>query len=227
MDRGEFLGRVSLFQDLTLRERQDIQGLFREQQLERDQFIFLEGDAAEYVYIVFEGRVKIVKQAPSGKEVILEVFAAGDVFGGATLLLPRHPATAVSMEPGSLLCLPRLDYLALLKRFSPMALQLIELLRQRLSEAHQVIRGLAADRVETRVARLLFKLADKTGVQGDGGTRLGLHLTRQDIADMVGCTLETAIRTLSRWQKEGLIKTEEGIITILNRQELERLLGAG
>jgi CRP/FNR family transcriptional regulator len=57
--------------------------------------------------------------------------------------------------------------------------------------------------------------------------RLGLHLTRQDIADMVGCTLETAIRTLSRWQKEGLIKTEEGIITILNRQELERLLGAG
>jgi CRP/FNR family transcriptional regulator len=108
-----------------------------------------------------------------------------------------------------------------------MALQLIELLRQRLSEAHQVIRGLAADRVETRVARLLFKLADKTGVQGDGGTRLGLHLTRQDIADMVGCTLETAIRTLSRWQKEGLIKTEEGIITILNRQELERLLGAG
>jgi len=98
---------------------------------------------------------------------------------------------------------------------------------QRLSEAHQVIRGLAVERVETRVARLLFKLADKTGVPGNDGTRLGLQLTRQDIADMVGCTLETAIRTLSRWQKESLIKTQEGVITILNRQELGRLLGSG
>jgi CRP/FNR family transcriptional regulator len=227
MDRGEFLGHVSLFRGLGQRERKEIQGLFQEQRVDRDQFIFMEGDAAEYVYIVLDGKVKIVKQAPTGKELILEVFAPGEVFGGATLLLDRHPASAVSMEPGVLLRLPRADYHALLKRFPPMAFQIIGLLRHRLAEAHQVIRGLAAERVETRVARLLFRLADKTGVPGDGGTRLGLHLTRQDIADMVGCTLETAIRILSRWQKEGFIKTEEGVITILNRQELSRLLGPG
>ena len=74
------------------------------------------------------------------------------------------------------------------------------------------------------MARLLFKLADKIGAPAGNGTRLQLQLTRQDVADMVGCTLETAIRILSRWQKEGLIKTEEGVITILNRQELSRLL---
>jgi CRP/FNR family transcriptional regulator len=227
MDRGEFFGRVSLFHGLGERERKEIEGLFHEQRVERDQFLFLEGEAADYVYLVFEGKVKIVKQAPSGKEMILEVFAAGEVFGGAALLLPRHPASAVSMEPGIVLRLPRADYQALLKRFPPLALQIIELLRQRLGEAHQVIRGLAAERVETRVVRLLFKLADKIGVPGEGGTRLGLHLTRQDIADMAGCTLETAIRILSRWQKEGLIKTEEGVITILNRRELGRLLGSG
>ena len=224
MDRGEFLGRVSLFRDLADQERKEIQGKFREHRVERDQFLFLEGESAEYVYIVFEGKVKIVKQAFGGKEMILEVFAPGEVFGGATLLLPRHPASAVAMEPGMVLCLPRADFRALLKRFPPMALQIIELLRQRLGEAHRVIRGLAAERVEARVARLLFKLADKTGVPGDGGTRLGLQLTRQDIADMVGCTLETAIRVLSRWQREGLIKTQEGVITILSRQELGRLL---
>jgi CRP-like cAMP-binding protein len=227
MDKGEFLGRAGLFRTLTERDRKEIQGLFNEQRVERDQLLFLEGDAAEYVYIVLEGKIKIVKQSPGGKEIILEVFAPGEVFGGATLLLPRHPATAVSMEPGAVLCLPRGDYQALLKRIPPMAFQVIELLRHRLGEAHQVIRGLAAERVETRVARLLFKLADKTGTPGAGGTRLGLHLTRQDIADMAGCTLETAIRILSRWQKERLIKTEEGVITILNHQELGRLLGPG
>jgi CRP/FNR family transcriptional regulator len=224
MDRLEFLARVSLFRDLTAAERREIQGLFSDQKLDRDQFIFLEGDPAEHVYVVVEGKVKIVKQAPSGKELILEVFGPAEVFGGATLLLDRHPASAVAMEAGHLLRLPRTEYHALLKRFPPMAFQVIERLGYMLREAHQVIRGLAAERVEARVARLLFKLADKTGSPGEGGTRLGLHLTRQDIADMAGCTLETAIRVLSRWQKEGLIKTEEGIITILNRAELGRLL---
>jgi CRP/FNR family transcriptional regulator len=227
VDKSEFLGRVSLFKSLGQRERKEIQELFHEQRVERDQIVFLEGDPAEYVYIVVEGKIKIVKQAPTGKELILEVFAPAEVFGGATLLLDRHPASAISMEPGVLLGVARADYQALLKRFPPMALQIIELLRHRLAEAHQVIRGLAAERVETRAARLLFKLADKTGTPAEGGTRLGLHLTRQDVADMVGCTLETAIRILSRWQKDGLIKTEEGVITILNRAELGRLLGPG
>ena len=224
MDREEFLGRAGLFRDLSIPERREIQGLFVEHRLDRDQLIFLEGDAAEFVYVVVEGRVKIVKQAPSGKEVILEIFSPAEVFGGATLLLDRHPATAVAMEAGVVLCLPRAHYQALLKRFPPLAFQIIERLAERLRDAHQVIRGLAADRVEARTARLLFKLADKIGVPAGGGTRLPLHLTRQDVADMVGCTLETAIRILSRWQKEGLIKTEEGVITILNRQELDRLL---
>jgi len=224
IEKDEFLARVRLFQDLTARERREIQGLFVEQRVERDQFIFQEEDPAEYVYIVVEGKVKIVKQAPGGKEVILEVFAPAEIFGGATLLLERHPASAVAMEPGMILRLPCAHYQALLKRFPPLAFQIIERLADRLREAHQVIRGLAADRVEARMARLLFKLADKIGMPAGTATRLGLHLTRQDIADMVGCTLETAIRILSRWQKEGFIKTEEGVITILNRPELDRLL---
>ena len=120
MEKDEFLGRVRLFQDLTPRERRDIQGLFAEQRVERDQYIFLEGDAADYVYVVVEGKVKIVKQAPGGKEVILEVFAATEVFGGATLLLDRHPASAVAMEPGVVLRLPRAHYKALLQRFPPL-----------------------------------------------------------------------------------------------------------
>ncbi len=102
-----------------------------------------------------------------------------------------------------------------------------ELLHPALGEAHQVIRGPTDERGEARVARLLFKLADKTGLPGHGGVRLGLQIIRQDIADMVGCTLETAIRILSRWQKEHLIKTREGVITILNRRELGCLVEPG
>jgi len=224
MERAEFLGRVGLFRNLTPRDQTEVAGLFHEQRVEPDQLLFLEGDPAEYVYVVAEGKVKIVKQAPGGKEIILEVFGPGEVFGGATLLLPCHPASAVVMERGLVLRLPRLDYHALLTRYPPLAVEVIELLRQRLAEAHQIIRGLAAERVEARMARVLFKLAEKTGTSAADGIRLGVHLTRQDLADMVGCTLETAIRVLSRWQKEGLIKTEEGLITILDRAGLQRVL---
>jgi CRP/FNR family transcriptional regulator len=158
--------------------------------------------------------------------MILEVLAPPEVFGGATLLLDHHPASAMAMEPGLLLRLARPHYQALLRRVPALAFQIIERLADRLQQAHQAMRGLAIERAEARVARLLFKLADKVGVRAAGGIRLGLQLTRQEIADMVGCTLETAIRILSRWQKEGLIRTEEGVITILNRHELERVLAS-
>ena len=224
MERAGFLGRVGLFRNLTPRDRAEIAGLFHAQRVEPDQLLFLEGDPAEYVYVVEEGKVKIVKQAQGGKEIILEVFGPGEVFGGATLLLPWHPASEVVMERGVVLRLPHPDYHALLTRYPPLAVEVIELLRQRLAEAHRIIRGLAAERVEARMARALFKLAEKIGTPAADGIRLGVHLTRQDLADMVGCTLETAIRVLSRWQKEGLIKTEEGLITILDRAGLQRVL---
>ncbi len=224
MERAGVLGRVGLFRNLTRRDQGEVAGLLHEQRVEPDQPLFLEGDPADYVYVVAEGKVKIVKQAPGGKEIILEVFGPGEVFGGATLLLPWHPASAVGMERGVVLRLSRPDYQALLTRYPPLALEVIELLRQRLAEAHQIIRGLAAERVEARMARVLFKLAERTGTLAAGGIRLGVQLTRQDLADMVGCTLETAIRVLSRWQKEGLIKTEEGRITILDRAGLQRVL---
>ncbi len=227
MERAGFLGRVGLFRNLTPRDQGEIAGLFHEQRVEPDQRLFLEGDPADYLYVVAEGKVKIVKQAPGGKEIILEVFGPGEVFGGATLLLPWHPASAVVMERGVLLCLSQPQYHALLTRYPPLAVEVIELLRQRLAEAHQIIRGLAAERVEARMARVLFQLAEKAGTPAVGGIRLGVHLTRQDLADMVGCTLETAIRVLSRWQKEGLIKTEEGFVTILDRAGLQRMLESG
>ncbi len=226
MDRAAFLGRAALFRELGPAERREIQALFSEQRVERDEFIFQEGDPAAFIYVVVEGKVKIVKQAPNGKEMILEVFAPPEVFGGATLLLEHHPASAVAMEPSLLLRLARPHYRALLRSVPALALLIIERLAERLQQAHQAIRDLAIERAEARVGRLLFKLADKVGIPTAGGTRLGLQLTRQEVADMVGCTLETAIRILSRWQKEGLIKTEEGVITILDRREIERLLAS-
>jgi len=71
---------------------------------------------------------------------------------------------------------------------------------------------------------ILKELAERAGVQKDNKIVIRLPLTRQDIAEMTGTTVETAIRVMSRWKKQGIINTERGYIEILNRRELERLL---
>jgi len=80
------------------------------------------------------------------------------------------------------------------------------------------------DRVEQRIAHILLKLAGKVGVSEKGGIMINLPLTRQDLADMAGTTVETAIRVMSRFTKSRIIKPANGRIFLLNRQALERIL---
>lgn len=82
-----------------------------------EHYIFHQGDEADAVWIVAEGRVRMLRHASPGKEVILELLGPGEVFGGATLLLSRNPATAQAATPVTLLRIPRSAYLALLEQY--------------------------------------------------------------------------------------------------------------
>lgn len=212
-----------MFADLGRAEVEEVAALFREERYEKDRYIFHEGDPADWVYLVADGKVKIVKQAPTGRETILEVWPPGEIFGGAAILAEHHPASAAAMERATVLKLSRQDFRALLGRYPPMAVHVIDTLGKRLRAAHNIIRGLAGERVEQRVASILLKLADRIGEQAGEGLRLNIHLTRQDIADMVGSTVETAIRIMSRFQKEGIVTTDEGQITIRDRARLKEI----
>jgi CRP-like cAMP-binding protein len=90
-----------------------------------------------------------------------------------------------------------------------------------LQRAHETIRSMAVEKVERRVARVLLRLASASGERLDGGAvRITVPLSRQDIADMAGTVIETAIRTLSKFQKQGLVETREGHIVLLKPHQL-------
>lgn len=214
------LKRASFFSSLSLKELQEIGPLFREEHFAKDQFIFFEGDPARYLYLVKEGKVKILKQSPSGKDIILEVTPPGEVFGGVGILAEEHPASAQAMEHSQILKISRRDFFSLFGRYPPLAVEVIVALGRRLRDAHTIIRGLASERVERRIARILLKLADRIGSPEAEEIKLNIHLTRQDIADMVGSTVETAIRVMSRFQKEGLIRSLKGRVLITNKERL-------
>ena len=88
--------------------------------------------------------------------------------------------------------------------------------------------ALAGERVERRLAHILLKLADRTGRREPEGTLITIPLSRQDLADMAGTTLETAIRIMSRFNLSGMVKTlKGGYLLLLDEEQLRQLAKPG
>ena len=96
-------------------------------------------------------------------------------------------------------------------------------LTHRIVELTRRIPEVAGGRVETRFAHLFLKLADKMGVPRSEGTFIPMALSRQDLADLTGTTLETCIRLMSRWGKEEVVRTEREGFVVRERRTLEKL----
>jgi CRP/FNR family transcriptional regulator len=189
----------------------------------RDEEIFYQGEPADRVWWVQTGRVKIIYHDQAGREVILEIIAPGEAFGGAVLFFPNQPATAKALEDSSIASFSSQVYAQFLLDHPSVALKLLRMLGARhLSMINMQI--LAGERVERRMAHILYKLATRVGRSDPGGTLITIPLSRQDLADMSCTTLETAIRTVSRFQKEGLILTRKGgYILVTDLEKLREL----
>ena len=224
--RAVTLARVPLFRGLSPAELDAVAAGFREDRFASDAPIFHEGDPSARFWVVSEGQVKIVKYSEGGKEIVVEVISPGEVFGGATMLIPRQPATAMALSDVAALSLPLDDYTRLLREHPAVAVQVIETLGERM-QGFIRMRALAGERVERRVAHILLKLAHKFGEKIESGWVIRAGLTRQDIAELADTTVETAIRVMSRLRKEGILKTlRGGYVVILDRRALQDLAGS-
>ena len=192
----------------------------------RGETVFSEGDAADAFITIAEGRVKVFKTTPAGKDVILEIFGAGDPLGALAVYEDRpYPASAVALEDTLCLLIRKQDFYALLEAHPSLVRSLLQGMTRRLVELTNRLAELTGGRVEPRFARLFLKLADQMGRPADAeGVLIPLHLSRQELADLTGTTIETCIRIMSRWGKEGIVRTgkEEGF-TVLDRGALEAI----
>lgn len=190
---------------------------------EPEETIFYQGDRCERVWIVRQGQVKIVHHDEGGREVILELIPPGEVFGGGTIFLPKQPATAQAMVPVEVVSFSTEIYEEFLINYPKLMLRLIRMLGQRLYGMKEA-NVLTGERVERRLAHILLKLARRSGTKREDGILITIPLSRQDLADMCGTTLESAIRAMSRLNKQKVVKTlRGGYIVILNQSELQGL----
>jgi CRP/FNR family transcriptional regulator, nitrogen oxide reductase regulator len=192
---------------------------------QRGEVLFHQGDEANLAYLVVKGWLRLVQHTTDGKDVTMANFVPGDVIGLVMILTGEpYPGTAEALDTSNLIALPGPPLWELLNAHATLGVRAIRLLAARLYEAMDRIRELSAERVQQRVARSLLRLVDKVGVAGNAGTvRLDIRLSRQDLAQMNGTTLETISRTLSMWESAGIVESGREQIVILKPHMLVRI----
>ena len=200
---------IPLLSSLRKEDRDALAPLCRMRGYEKGEVIFREGDPADRIHFVHIGRVKIVKAA-GGRDVIIEILGPGEPVGAVAVFEKRpFPASAVALEPSGLLSIPEREFFALLEQRPQMMRAVLAGLTYRLMMVNKRLADMTGS-ADARASRLFLTLADRVGTRRDSGLFIPLPLSRQEIADLIGTTLETAIRLMSRWQKDEIVSTEKG-----------------
>jgi len=218
------LNKIDLFKNLGDDELKELEPYLGTAIFKKKEDIFAEGDQPEWFYIVAKGKVKITKLSHDGKEIILEIISPTDIFGGVAVLRNfPYPANAVAMEDTEVVRITRKNLMRLVDRFPNLMYCIALQLGDRMKSSYDSLKNIALERVEARIAALLLKLAGKVGIETKEGLQIDMRLTKQDVADMVGTTVETSIRTFSKFKKQGLLADSDGKIVIKDRKGLAAL----
>ena len=199
----QLLGRIELFSELGEDELRSVGEVAQVLNLPRDTRIFDSGDPPDALYVVASGKVNIVITSSDGKELILAVLGAGQVFGEMGLLdsAPRS-AAAITASPAELVSIARDDFEKLLDRQPPLARKLLNIMSQRLRRANAKMESLAYMDVAGRLARYFLDLARDHGQSLGNGWVVIRRPTHADIAHSIGTSRETVSRIINDFESQ-------------------------
>jgi CRP-like cAMP-binding protein len=171
-------------------------------------FFFMQGDPASHAYVLVSGRVRMLLVTPRGQQITMRVMSPGETFGGIALLNPQngYPATAQAEEDSAAMAWDTAHLRDLAKTEPSISINTMQLMHGYITELQERQQALVTGRVEQRIARILLKLASESGKKVAEGVLINIPLTRQDVAEMSGTTLFTVSRTMSEWERNGLLK---------------------
>lgn len=213
---------IPLLATLKRADREAVEPLCRMRGYDKGETIFSEGDPSARIHFIYAGRVKIVKAAGT-RDVILEILGMGEPLGAVAVFERRpFPASAIAIEPSGILSIEEDAFFQLLDRRPDMVRSLLSGLTMRLMMLNKRLADMTGS-VESRAARLFITLAERLGKQGQQETFIPLGLSRQELADLLGTTLETTIRLMSRWQKENVVLTSKDGFEVPSLQRLREL----
>ena len=215
---ADFLATVPLLSRISPTELQKLADLTREKQYPKGSVVLFEGDPGDSLFIVRQGRVKVVLVGEDGREVILGILGVGEHFGELSLI-DQQPRSAhvIAMDDATLIVLRSEDFRRRVDVAPEIAWALLVELARRLRRADTKIGGLVLLDVPGRIAKLLLDFAGESG-----GDVIEKPLTHQTIADMIGASRETVSRAMREFQDGGLVSVARRQIRIADRAGLEK-----
>lgn len=191
----------------------------------KGQIIFASGEYAGLIYLVEKGWVKIYRLADDGRRVTVAIRHPGELVGLAeTLCNARRSCYAEAMDEVDLVVLKREAFMELLNSTPNLAIKVAEVLGGRLREAHATIHEMVSWPVHGRLALLLLKLAERSGVDTGNGIELNLRITHEEIACMIGTSRPTVTSIFNAFKNEKAVLMEGRDIKLIFPEKIKKWL---
>jgi CRP-like cAMP-binding protein len=218
---AQLLAAIEIFGEIPPQDLETIASAAVRKEYNKNTYLFHQGDPADQFCLLVSGKVKLTQITEAGQQVILRYVGPGEAFAVIAVLskIP-YPGTATAVEPITLLSWGEQTMLDLMERYPRLAINSLSVLAFHIQEFQDRFRELATERVERRIARAILRLAKQTGRKTNQGILIDFPLTRQDLAEMTGTTLYTVSRTLSQWEKDGLVSSQREQVTLLLPHQL-------
>lgn len=190
---------------------------------ERGAVLWRAGDEARNLNVVKAGLIKVVRVSGAGRRTMCGLFGPPESIGDVVLLKgASYPADSiVATDTATLVTIPRATVLACLEACPQLGVSIACAIHTKLLSLHDSIDVLSAGAVEARLATALLKLYEQFGDDFDDGTSsIPVTLARRELADLVSTAVETVIRVMTRWQREGVVATDPHGFTIRNHDVL-------
>jgi CRP-like cAMP-binding protein len=222
--RLKILHGLPFFKNLSKEVINDINTIFRDHHYSAGETIYFSGDKSTQLCVVAEGSIKLVKHSIEGQDVLIDILKKGEFFGTLeTLGESIYQETAEAQTNSCILKINSEQFRKILQNYPFSALNVIDIISERLKLAYEKMKQLSVQNVEQRIAFTLYNLANKVGEQKDVGLLIQLPLSRLDLAGMTGTTTETASRIMSNFQKQGIIRTGRQWVSITDYNKLKYL----
>lgn len=190
--------------------------------------IFEESAVAERFFLLLDGTIRVVKITPAGEQVTSLHIPAGQLFGISQALgRDTYPATAIAASEVLALSWPTSLWAGFIADYPGFASETYKTIGERVSEMNNRIVEMSTQHVEQRIARALLRLASQSGRPIETGTEISFPITRKDVSELTGTTLQTVSRLLSAWEKVGLVNSKRKKIILCDTKALAALSETG
>lgn len=212
-----YLRMVDIFQDLSKAEMAEMDRTTTMSTCKKGKLFYQPQDTTEVLFILKKGRVQLYRISPEGKKLVVATIGAGTIFGEMTIVGQGMQNTFAEATTDCLLCvMSRYDVERLILSKPAVALRMMHVMADRLSQAEAQLEDMAFKSIPTRLAAHLLRLREEHGNKISG-------FTHQDLAEAVGTYRETATQTLNEFKAADLIAIGRKRIDILNPEGLEMI----